>query len=1034
MSSLERSDTTRDYWRSLNDLENTPEFAEMVAKEFPDGPGPEQKWSESTRRRFLQIMGASVALGSVSSCRWQKGYIAPMADRPEGWVPGKPRHYSTCVEVDGVAQSLVVTSYSGRPTKVEGNQQSPASLGATTSQAQAGTLELCDPDRSRGPARFTGGIESATTWAEFQNFLKEQVRPKMNSGAGLAVLAPLSSSPSMAAQRQRFASTFPNASFVEFEATNRLGEQQGLSQLFGERVRPEYRLGAADIILALDEDFLGGHPDQLRLSREFAARRKPEEGDMNRLYAVEARFTLTGAAADHRLPVRAEQVGAIFAAIQKELAEKHQVGTAPSGVPVGGILAEGKVHAFIATVAKDLAAHKGKCLIAPGPSQSAEVHAQAHALNLALGNRPATVEYLSTDIFETDVLHASNPADLADLVQAMNDGKIDTLAILGCNPVYSAPADLNFAAALAKVPNKVHLGLYRDETATLCDWHLPQAHWLETWSDALAWDGTWTIGQPLIEPLYHGKNNFEFLGMLVGRGVIEGAAYVRDTFRNEFGENEAEWRQTVQRGFHDDSRLPEAEQASGEATAIVVTEQQVAPWKAGDDLEAVFHSDYSLLDGQYANLGWLQELPDPLTKLTWDNAAVVSPATAQALGVKDHDKVELDLDGRLLEMAIYVMPGQALGTVGLALGYGRTGAGHVAGLGADAVEPVGFNTYKLRSQAKANFGSGLKVRPTGAFYQLASTQDHYIIDQRGMAERGRRVEELVRGADLDTWKEHPDFAQHMVHHPPLKSLWDDFEYTNGYRWGMSIDLSSCTGCSSCTIACQAENNIPVVGKEQVFLGREMAWIRMDRYFGGDVEDPQIQNQPVGCMHCELAPCEQVCPVAATTHSSEGLNDMVYNRCIGTRYCANNCPYKVRRFNYFEFNSQVRAEGNEVLKMAMNPEVTVRDRGVMEKCSYCVQRIQTARVEAHSKGKRIEDGQVTPACAQVCPSDAIAFGDLNDKSSKVRRLHDNDRAYAVLAELNNKPRTAFLAAIHNPHPDLAPASDGSHAATEEVQHG
>jgi MoCo/4Fe-4S cofactor protein with predicted Tat translocation signal len=1034
MSSLERSETTRDYWRSLNQLESTPEFAELVAKEFPDGPGPENKWSESTRRRFLQIMGASVALGSVSSCRWQKGYIAPMADRPEGWVPGKPRHYSTCVEVDGIAQSLVVTSYAGRPTKVEGNQQNPASLGATTSQAQAGTLELCDPDRSRGPARFTGGVETAASWDDFKGFLKEHVRTKMTSGEGLAVLVPTSSSPSMAAQLQRFNTTFPNATFVEFETNSRINEATGLGQLFDEPVRPTYELAGADIILSLDEDLLGGHPEQLRLNRQFAARRKPEDGPMNRLYAVEARFTITGAAADHRLPVRAGQVAAILGAVQKELAEKHHIGSAPAGLPVGGILADGKVHAFVATVAKDLAAHKGKCLIAPGPSQPAAVHAQAHALNMALGNRATTVEYLSTDIFETDLLSAANPADFADLVHSMNDGKVDTLVIMGCNPVYSAPADLNFAAALAKVANKVHLGLYRDETAIECDWHLPQAHWLETWSDSMAWDGTWCVGQPMIEPLYHGKSQVEFLGMLVGRGVVEGGAYIRDTFRKEFGKDETEWKQTVQRGFHSDSRLPEAEQATGQAEPLALTDLQVAAWKEGADLEAVFHSDYTLLDGRYANSGWLQELPDPLTKLTWDNAAVVSPATAIALGVKDHDVVELELDGRLLEMAIYVMPGQALGTVGLALGYGRTAAGHVAGLGADAVEPVGFDTYKLRSQAKASFGDGLKLRPTGAFYQLASTQDHYIIDQRGMAERGRRVEELVRGGNLDTWKEQPDFVQHMVHHPPLKSLWDDFEYTEGYRWGMSIDLSTCTGCSSCTIACQAENNIPVVGKEQVFLGREMAWIRMDRYFGGDVEDPQIQNQPVGCMHCELAPCEQVCPVAATTHTSEGLNDMVYNRCIGTRYCANNCPYKVRRFNYFEFNSQVRAEGNEVLKMAMNPEVTVRDRGVMEKCSYCVQRIQTARVAAHSQGKRIEDGQVTPACAQVCPSDAIAFGDLNDKSSKVRRLHDNDRAYAMLAELNNKPRTAFLAAIHNPHPDLAPASDGSHAATEEVQHG
>ncbi|MBC8403791.1 MAG: TAT-variant-translocated molybdopterin oxidoreductase [Planctomycetes bacterium] len=1029
MSPLNRSESTKAYWRSIKDLESTPEFRELAANEFP--AGPEKEWTESSRRRFLQIMGASLALGSVSSCRWQKGVIAPMADRPEGWVPGKPRHYSSMMDLGGVAQPFTVTSFDGRPTKVEGNALHPASKGTTNSYAQASVLEMCDPDRSRGVAKNQGGAEIDSNWADLDTFIGAQIRNSGDRGAGMALITGNTTSPSMAQAFEALKKAYPSATIVQHEALSRINEQDGCQQLFGGLVRPVYKLEQANVIVSFDEDLIGSHPDHLAHTRAFAARRRPEDGAMNRLYTVEPSFTLTGSAADHRMPVRASQVAVILSAVQRELASKHHIGTAPTGMPEGGILTQGLVSKFVAAVAKDLAENKGNCVLAAGPKQPAEVHAVVHALNIALGNRGRTVEYLRANLAP-----ATDPSQLAALVARMNAGSINTLVVLDSNPVYTAPADLDFAAALAQVKNKIHFGLYRDETALACDWHAPKAHWLEAWGDGRSWDGTWTLAQPLIEPLYSGKSALEFVSLLVSSTATAGDQQVHATFTKAAGDDEMAWRLAVQRGFVTGSAFPRAANPSGSASPLRMTAETMAAWSNGQPLELVFSQDYSLYDGRYANLGWLQELPDPMSKLTWGNAAIIGISTAAALGVKDEDVVELELDGRRIEAPVYIMPGQAPGTVGLTMGYGRTAAGHVAGIGTDEVEAVGVNAYALRT-GNTGFAGGLAARSTGATYPLASTQDHHIIDEIGQSGRDHRLGELIRAADVGEWENHPDFAQHVVHHPPLKSLWKEFTY-EGRRWAMSIDLSSCTGCATCTIACQAENNVPIVGKEDVIKGREMAWIRMDRYFTGDPENPSIQNQPINCQHCEMAPCEQVCPVAATTHSEEGLNDMVYNRCIGTRYCANNCPYKVRRFNYLEFQGQLRTEGNEILQLAMNPEVTVRNRGVMEKCSFCVQRIEAARTESTVNGTGIiEDGAVTPACAQVCPAQAISFGDLNDPTSKVLKNHENDRAYALLAELNNKPRVAFMAPISNPHPDLAaaPVAGGNdHAVEEEVQHG
>ena len=1025
MSSLNRSESTKHYWRSLDHLEETPEFQEMVAKEFPAGPDGE--WSDTSRRRFLQLMGASVALGTASSCRWQKETLMPFADRPEGWVPGKPRHYSTSMEVTGVGQALTVTSYDGRPTKIEGNQAHPSSLGATNSWAQAGTLGLYDPDRSRGVLALEGDKETPSSWKSFSAFSKiEFARLSATQGEGLAIVAPITSSPSFLRARRQFQKTFPKALWVDWEACSYQAEAIGTERVFGKAARGIYDLDKADVILSLEDDLMGTHPNAVRHSRDFATRRKPEDGPMNRLWVVEANHSLTGALADHRFALRSGQIGAFLVALEAELLKKGGIKIPEArqlmkNPPQGGFLAKDKVKALLKALAQDLLQAKSKSLVAVGAHQPAEVIARAHRLNVLLGSVGKTVTYADVSRIPTANLSAST-----ELVARMRQGSVQTLITLGGNPVYDMPADLNFAAAYGKVKNRIHLGHYLDETGVVSTWHLPQAHFLECWNDSLSWNGTWTLAQPTMEPLWSGRSATELLGLVMG-GETSGEAWVRQAWSDAGLGGETEWRKTVQAGFVAGSSL---ETLRGTSAPLPLPKMELNIWQASDSIEVTFASDPSVFDGRFANSGWLQELPDPMTKLTWDNAALMAPSTASALGLTTGSMARFAIDDRSIEMAVYVMPGHAQGCATLPMGYGRTDAGHVAGLVADRVTPTGFNVFLLRGSEALGF-SLASVQGTGETYTLVSTQDHHIIDEIGMEGRADRLGDLVRGGDLDEWEQQPDFAQHVVHHPPLKSLWEEHKY-EGYRWGMSIDLSTCTGCSACTIACQSENNIPVVGKDEVFRGREMAWIRMDRYFtGSDPDEAEAVHQPVSCQQCEMAPCEQVCPVAATTHTSEGLNDMVYNRCIGTRYCSNNCPYKVRRFNYFNCNLDLEEAGSEVLKLVKNPDVTVRSRGVMEKCTYCVQRIQSARIEAHTHEQKIQDGDITPACAQVCPSNAIQFGDLNDKTSKVRIAHDNDRAYAMLGELNNKPRTAFLARIRNPHPSLA-AHDSQGAG--EVRHG
>ena len=1013
MSSVIRSEQTKQYWRSLNELENTPEFQERVAAEFPSGI--EEDWTSSSRRRFLQLAGASVALASASSCYWKEEKITPFAERPEGRVPGKSRYFATSMEVGGVAQPLVVTSYDGRPIKVEGNKEHSASQGATSQYAQAATLELYDPDRSRGPARYQDNVESESDWETFDAWARQITKAiRQVKGKTFAVLSEETSSVTMKSLRKQMSTTMPNASWHIWEPINRDNETHGCQRGLGAPLRPVYDFAAARVIVSLDDDPLHTHPDRIRNSRGFAAGRKPEEGEMNRLYAVESHFTVTGSSADHRLPLMATRIDAFLAALEAELATTHHLNVAAADAPQGGFLEEPKTKAIIKAAADDLARHQGAGIITVGAGQPKEVHARAHRLNLALKNVGKTVKYVATEI-------SNSIGQMKGLIDKINRGEVKTLLIIGGNPIYNAPADLGFAEALSKVENVVHSSLYRDETSLASSWHLPRAHWMECWGDARAWDGTVTLRQPLIAPIWGGRSDLELVSFFINGRDADGHELVKQALDGVGGS----WRKLVHDGFVTGSALPAMKVVAAQP---VPTDWSKAPMGRPDGIEVNFVLDDSVYDGRFANSGWLQELPDPLTKMVWDNAAFMSAATAKVHGISHESIVNLSVNGRAMEIPIFVMPGHANDSITLPLGYGRLAAGQVAGIASDMaeqnVEPVGFDTYQVRTSIGLNIATGAKVSVTGESYSLVSTQDHHVIDETGMHGREERLGALVREGDLSEWKDHNDFAKDRVHHPPLNSMWKERSYETGHKWGMTIDLATCTGCSGCTIACQSENNIAVVGKAQVAKGRELHWIRMDRYFSGDIDDPEVTSQPVACHHCEMAPCEQVCPVAATTHTSEGLNDMIYNRCVGTRYCSNNCPYKVRRFNYHYYSEAFRDEGNEVLKLVNNPEVTVRSRGVMEKCTYCVQRIQVARIEASNQGRDMRDGDVTPACAQVCPTNAITFGDLNLEGSAVSKAFANPRSYEMLGELNLDTRTRYLARIRNPHPSLVSSTEHS----------
>jgi molybdopterin-containing oxidoreductase family iron-sulfur binding subunit len=968
------------FWRSLEELAHSEAWQALVAHEFPHAVGHDAV----SRRRFLQLMGASLALAGLAGCtRQPEEKIVPYVRAPEEIVPGQPLFFATAMLLGGIATGVLVESHMGRPTKIEGNPQHPASLGATDALTQAAVLSLYDPDRSQAVSQ-AGRI---STWSAFLTAISTALETqRVKRGAGLRLLTDATSSPTLAQQFDTLFTKFPLAVWHQYEPLTADAVPEGTRLAFGEALNPLYHVEHAEVIVALEADFLTSGPGCVRYARAFADKRQVSgaSAGMNRLYVVESTPSLTGAMADHRLPLRARAI----ADLAYTLAAAVGAVSAPPTPSTPAWPSQ-----WVEAIRHDLQQHRGASLIIAGIEQPPIVHALAHAMNFILGNVGRTVTYTSPVLVQP----TNHLASLDMLVRDIAAGKVDMLVILGGNPVYTAPADWQFAAALDRVPLRIHLGLYDDETSALCHWHIPQAHFLESWSDARAYDGTVTIVQPLIAPLYNGKTAHELLSVLMGEPHRSSHTSVRAYWEQQYQGADFEhfWHTTLHDGLMAGTAFAQRQvayqrQALHDQLAAAPAAAPPSP------IELLFRPDPTVWDGQFANNGWLQELPKPLTTLTWDNAVLISPAMAQRHSLNNAEVVELHYQGRTVQAPVWIMPGQAEDSVTVHLGYGRWRAGR---LGSGA----GFNAYALRTAEALWYGQGLELRQTGTHAALSTTQLHHTMAGR----------HLVRVGTLEHYQAHPHFVHDVAHDPPpTLTLYPPYAY-EGYAWGMTIDLNACLGCNACTIACQAENNIPIVGKTEVGHGREMHWLRIDRYYQGSLDNPEIYHQPVLCMHCENAPCEVVCPVAATVHSDEGLNDMVYNRCVGTRYCANNCPYKVRRFNFFQYADHRTPS----LQLLHNPDVTVRSRGVMEKCTYCVQRINAARIQAKREDRLIRDGEVVTACQAACPTQAIVFGNLNDPTSRAAQLREHPLNYGLLTELNTRPRTTYLARLRNPNPTL-----------------
>jgi MoCo/4Fe-4S cofactor protein with predicted Tat translocation signal len=995
------SRTGRAYWRSLEEAAQTPEFEAMVHREFPQLAS---EWTGDgvSRRKFLQLMSASVAFGGLVACTRQPlEKIVPYVVQPEEIVPGRPLYFATGMERDGFALGLLAESHMGRPTKIEGNPQHPASLGATDLFAQASVLDLYDPDRSQ-TVKELGRIR---TWGAFRDAIGRGMQP---AGAPeptrLRLLTGPLTSPTEARLIASILAEHPTAAWHQYAPAASHHRLTADAAAFGRALSTRYDFTRADVVLSLDADFLTQGPGAVRYARDFMSRRRPRLGtaDINRLYALETTPSATGTVADHRVPVSTAELGAFTAALAAEL-DATSRGT-------------GRWTELAAIVARDLESRRGRCLVVAGEQTSVEVQVLAHWLNEQLGNVGGTVTYHEP----VEARPEDGVASLRQLAAAMQAGEVDLLVILGTNPVYDAPADLDFAGALRKVAQSVQLSLHEDETTELCRWHVPAAHYLEAWGDHRAYDGTVTLTQPLIEPLYGGKTASEVLALFTPDGEQPADALLRATWSPRLAPGfERAWRRCLHDGLVPDTAAAAVE-VSASATAAAAARDALER-RQPPEVEICFRPDPTIFDGRFANNGWLQECPKPLSKLTWDNPLLVSPALAERLGLANGQVVEMTVGDRSLEAPVWVHPGQPEASVTLTLGYGRRRCGRVAA-------GTGFDAGRLRT-SRGMWSAPVSLAARDREVVLASTQMHSNIEAsayQGANLEGRTAAErhLVRQATVAEFERRPDFPHHLGHGVDEElSLMPGYDYSQGYAWGLSVDLNTCMGCNACVIACQSENNIPIVGKDEVFKGREMHWIRIDRYYEGELDDPELHNQPVMCMHCEQAPCEVVCPVAATTHSNEGLNDMVYNRCVGTRYCANNCPYKVRRFNFFKYADTE----TPVTKLMRNPDVTVRSRGVMEKCSYCVQRINQARIVARKEDRAIRDGEIRTACQQVCPTEAIVFGDLNDATSRVAALKAEPHDYGILTELGTRPRTTYLAKVRNPNPQwpAAAAHEGGH---------
>lgn len=998
------------YWKSLTELAQNSEYKKFADKEFAEDAA-ELKDGVS-RRSFLRIMGASVALAGFAACRRPVQKILPYVRQPEDIVAGIPIEYATAMPFQDVLHGVVVENYEGRPTRLNGNPDHPSSKGGSSLFGQASVLGLYDPDRSR----FIRKNGEKSRKNDFISFAASHFE---DTSRNIVFIAEANSSLSLNAARKAALDKFENAQWITYEPFGEENALAGHQLAFGKRMRAVRHFDKADVVLSLGDDFLNTAENKNAVAdtRDFLSRRqiKSSNDSLNRLYVVEQSFTTTGTAADHRFRVKASDIPAVAQALAAEL------GVLSNGGSMAGT-------AWIKAIAKDLKAKAGKSLVTAGYEQSPEVHHLVAAINAELDNLNNTLEYVALPHFG----ESSQQEAFANAVQQMKDGVVDTLVLVGTNPVFTTDSAMGFADAMAKVDTVIHLADYYDETSKNATWHVNRAHYLEAWGDGLSYNGIASIIQPQIQPLHGGLSEIEFIHTIVQGKDVKGYDIVRQTW----ADYEQDWNKILHDGLSNWRVQPEAVRLNKPTTFSATATKE-------GEIELVLRPDAKIFDGRYANNGWLQELPDPLTKITWDNVALMSAKTAQKLGVRgayQYDEIKLKGIGRdetdliqiksgdkVLTVAAWILPGHADDSITLSVGYGRKDLGRVANALPEDSDAVGFNAYTLM-QGFNEVHTSVSVSTLGTTYPIASTQDHASMEGR----------ELVREATIAEYKDNPSFASFedsfgfavpgmkeaakLNEDAPVslfnEQVWPDYEP----QWGMSIDLNSCIGCGVCVIACQSENNIPVIGKREVRRGREMSWIRIDRYFKGDADNPGAVHLPIACQHCELAPCEQVCPVAATTHSDDGLNQMTYNRCIGTRYCANNCPYKVRRFNFFNYAKTYLTEGSdpEIIQMAMNPDVSVRFRGVMEKCTYCVQRVNRAKIETKNEtGNSVKptDGMVKTACQSACPANAITFGDITDTNSEVYKAKNNERSYALLEELNVRPRTSYVARVTNPNPEL-----------------
>jgi len=1103
------------YWRSLDEYAGTPEFKDFVEREFPVGAS---ELMGNSRRDFLKVMGAGLAIAgaaTIPGCRRPERKIYPYSQKvPEEIIPGMPLYYATAMAIPGGgAEGLLVETHTGRPTHVEGNPLHPTNRGKSSVNSKAFILDMYDPDRLKGVTVKVNGHDRAATWDDFtqrtEGLVGLHTAHDADRGAGLAFIADKKTSPTRDAMRDAVMARWPSATWVAWNPAESRGATDGSAIAFGSPKRVHLDLSKARCVLSLDSDFTNEGPDALVNARNFAATRRVTGGhqEMSRLYVAESRPTATGSTADHRFRMAPSRITALALAVAKAVGEATGGAGTHAGINAAGLTGDDLAHA--AAIAADLVAHRGHSVVLAGPTQPDAVHALCHEINASLDAFTSIVSL--TDMPAEQA--SDSAADLTALTTRMASGQIRTLVCLGTNPVYDHPAGLDFAAAWARVPETISLSVGSNETAAASKWSLNGAHQLESWGDAEAHDGTLSVVQPMIAPLYApAMSEIELLALMAGAGhggsdhpdgfeIVSGVWGDRLSLDAGSDRFLTRWRRALHDGLLAGSASAAGPAAvNTQAVSAAVSRVSIADAPTVDSLEVVFHTG-RLGDGRYANNGWLQELPEIGTTVVWDNPVCVSPDTARTLGLlpptssgKDDANpytgsqmpqarlADMSVGGHTMEVAVWILPGMPDNVAAVKLGYGHDSVGRVG-------DQVGHNTYKARA-ASAAAAMGATLAATGRTQTIASTQNHWSMESRTTIVRAmdkkwfdqhagsvKSVDDEIYGTQSTVALNVAEQMGEMGHTPANISIYENpqnesFEdaapgsaFSKGPQWGMTIDLNTCTGCGVCTVACQSENNIPIVGKSEVAKGRELAWIRVDRYFvGDDLNDPtEVLMQPVACVHCENAPCEVVCPVNATVHGPEGTNNMAYNRCIGTRYCANNCPYKVRRFNFFDwgqskfnggldpdyvpqatreafdegagadrtFNQnfippRLRAKLDEISKMRQNPDVTVRSRGVMEKCSYCVQRINAARAEVKLRDIWTDADQVGPipdgffqtACQQACPTESIVFGDILDPASKVSASRDGDRAYLLLGYLNTRPRTSHLMRVRNPNPAVA----------------